>query len=158
MWLTSAIFSAAHAQPAEAPVVQARTLYAEGRAVTAREGLIRWLSAAGSSDPAGRLTAYETLLDICLASYADDCLTANIEGYLAAAKAAPVANSTLGAERVRAVAYYLFAARLAFGRSEVTAAILTDPAWADENVFNGELYLRRQLLSAMTMLFSTLSL
>lgn len=136
-----------------AQVAIASQLYLDGKAVTARQSLITLLADPAGDDPATRLAVLDRLLDICVRSYADQCLVEYVAAYLKAAEAAPVANDVQRGELLRKAGYYLAAARLASGRPEMIAASLSDPTWTAENAFNGELYVRRQLLAARAELF-----
>lgn len=139
------------AQPAVV-VAEAVQLYRDGRAVRARETLIRWLERPEAREPAQRLPALEALLDICIHSYAESCVQAYAAPYAELARAAPAANDVLGAEQVRKAAYYFDYGRFALGQPEVTATILDGDPWKHENAYNGELYLRRQLLATDVLL------
>jgi len=149
--LTSLIVAAASpawAQPSagEAQIAAAARLYFDGKAVTARGALVRLLDGPDARDPTVRLAAVATLLDICIASYAHDCVSVYAGTY------AEVADPARRPERVRSAAYYFDAGRLALDRPEVTATILDWAPWKSEDPGDAELHLRRQILGAQVAL------
>jgi CHAT domain-containing protein len=149
--------AAAHAQSGGAASPQARIaaaqqLYADGRALSARQALVALVDGRERLEPEARLRALGALLDICIASYADDCVMAYADKYVEAARPAPEIDAATTAELVRSAGYYFDAGRLALGRPEVTATILDWAPWKNENPDNVELYLRRQILGARVAL------
>ena len=148
--------AAARAEPGPADatsrIAAARQLYADGRAVSARKALVALVDGPQRLDPAARLQALEALLDICIASYADDCLVAYANRYVEAAKPAPDVDPAVRAQIVRRAGYYFDAGRLALGRPEVTAALFDWAPWRSEDPDDVELYLRRQALGARVAL------
>ncbi|HEX7885828.1 MAG TPA: CHAT domain-containing protein [Phenylobacterium sp.] len=139
------------AQP-ESRIADARRLYSDGQAVSARRALADLADGPDAREPVARLHALGALLDICIASYADDCVMAYADRYVDAAKPPPGADPMLQAERAQSASYYFDASRLALGRPEVTAAILDWAPWQTENPYDVELYLRRQILGARVAL------
>jgi CHAT domain-containing protein len=109
-------------------------------------------AAAQAADPASQLAAARARLDLCIDARDDACTVRHVAPYLDAARAAPAPNAVLRAELVREAAYYIDAGKLALGRSELTAQILSGDSWRNENAANGELYLRRQLLAVRVQL------
>ena len=153
--LTSGILlggGAAFAQPQVDPVAAAIRQYLDGKAVSAREALIRRLDGPDARDPAVRLATLGALLDICIHSYADPCVADYGPRYAELARDAPAANAVLKAEQARRAAYYFDAARLRLDRPEVTSKILDWEVWTHENAYDGELYLQRRLLAADILL------
>ena len=137
----------AAARPAADPAAAAWDLYLHGKGLTARKNLIGLLK-TGDLTTEARLATSQTLLDICIHSGADGCVTAQLGPYLELAKTAPAANEILRREQIRTAAYYLHAGQFAFGTPDVIGRILKDDIWKQENAFNGALYLRRQVLAA----------
>lgn len=155
MWLTSAIWMAAapaRAQTASPEVARAAELYFQGRAVSAREAIVRALDGPVGRDPDLKLGALQMLLDICIASHADDCVRTYADAYLAAARPADDADAATKAQRALSAGYYFDAGRLALGRPEVTAEILDWAPWKTEAPELVELCLRRQILGARVAL------
>lgn len=155
LWLASAILGAAvpaMAQPAQSPASAAAQLYFDGKAVSARESLIRLLDGPDVRDSVARLSAIGMLLDICLHSQAETCVQGHVAEYVDLARTTPAANATLQAEQARRADYYFDAARLSLNRPEITAKILDGGFWTLENPYNGELYLQRRLLASNVLL------
>jgi len=151
LWLTTLILGAASPALAQAPTGQAQIaaaaqLYFEGKAVTARTALVQLLDSPDAREPAVRLGALETLLDICIASYAHDCVSAHAGAY------GDAADPARRPERLRSAAYYFDAGRLALNRPEVTATILDWAPWKSEDPSDAEFHLRRQVLGARVAL------
>ena len=144
--------AAAQPQTAEARIAAAQQLYAEGRAVSARQALVRLVDGPDAREPATRLRALGALLDICIASHADDCVIAYADRYVEAARPPDTAEPAAKAERALSAGYYFDAYRLALGRPEVTATILDWAPWKNESADNVELYLRRHILGARVAL------
>ena len=140
------------AQPVLSPASGAAQLYFDGKAVTAREKLLSLLQGPDVRDPSIRLATLGALLDICLHSYAGDCVQAHVDEYVELARTAPTANAVLQAEQARRAGYYFDFARLLLNRPEVTAKILDWSLWTHENPYNGELYLQRRLLASNILL------
>lgn len=138
--------------PGDAEVAAAAQLYFDGRALTARDSLVRLVEQPGAQPQFARLRALQTLLDICIAAHSDACVSRYGAAYAEAARPAPDADLALKAELARNAAYYFDAGRLALGRDDVTAAILDWPPWRDESTDNAELYLQRQILGARVAL------
>jgi CHAT domain-containing protein len=134
------------------PIDTAARLYFGGKAVTARQHLVAFLDGPQSRQPLTRLRGLQTLMDICMASHADDCVSRYGPEYAEAARPAPDVDPALRAELVQSAGYYFDAGRLALGRPDVTAAILDWAPWKNENPLNAELYLQRQILGAKVAL------
>ena len=135
-------------EPLQARIAAAAELYFEGRSLAARTELERLAQEAAKKEPAAQAQALEALLDICIASYAADCLARHAARYAEAAMALPAANEMELRERARRAIYYRDYARFMEGSEDLHRQILAGPAWGQENAFNGELYIRRQLLAA----------
>lgn len=155
LWLASTILGGsapALAQPAPSPATAAVQLYFDGKAVTARQQLVGFLQGPDARDPAMRLATLAVLLDICLHSYANDCVQAHVDEYVELARTTSAANAVLQAEQARRAGYYFDFGRLLLNRPEVTAQILDWSPWTHENPYNGELYLQRRLLASNVLL------
>lgn len=156
LWLTSVIVAApatARVLPVDDEIAAAQQMYADGRALSARQALAQVVDTLPADAPtATRLNALGALLDLCIASYADDCVLAYADRYVQAASPEIVAEPALKAELARRAGYYFDAGRLALGRPEVTATILDWPPWRNENPDNVSLYLRRHILGARVAL------
>ena len=122
-------------------------LYFTGRALTARRELVRTLDDPEFNDPHKRLLTMGLLLDICINSFARDCILEYAPKYLKAEALAPEVNAIMRLEAARRVAYYLDFGRFAYGSPEVTKQILASELWRRENAYNGVLYLQRQVLA-----------
>ena len=148
-WFCATSLILAWAAPAAAQqpagVGEAVALLAEGRLVAARTRLEAAL--ADARQPGARLAVLRTLLDVCLQARDDACVVRHTQAIADPAALAP-GNPALQAELDREAAYYMDEGRLARGEPALTARILDGAAWRNENAFNGELYLRRQLLAA----------
>ena len=103
----------AAARPAADPAAVAWDLYLHGKGLTARKNLIGLLK-TGDLTTEARLATSQTLLDICIHSGADGCVTAQLGPYLELAKTPPAANEILRREQIRTAAYYLHAGQFAF--------------------------------------------
>ena len=99
MWLTSLIvaLAAAPARANDDPVEAAAHLYFDGKALTARQHLITFLDTPQGRQPPTRLRALQTLIDICIAGHADDCVSRYGPEYAEAARPAPDADPVLRA-------------------------------------------------------------
>lgn len=127
---------------------EAVALLTEGRLVSARTRLEQVLPSMQAPGP--RLAVLRTLLDICLQARDDACVARHAPDMVDPEALAP-ANPALRAELAREAAYYVDEGRLAGGDPALMARILDGAAWRNENAYNGELYLRRQLLAARVL-------
>lgn len=134
------------------PTDVAARQYFDGKALTARQTLIEFLESPRGRQPLARLRALQTLMDICIASHADACVSQYGPEYAEAARPSRDASPELQAELARSAGYYFDAGRLALGRADVTATILDWAPWTNENPLNADLYLQRQVLGAKVAL------
>lgn len=139
---------AARAETVEARIAAARQLYDDGRAVQARAALVRLADGPEARSPTAQKQVLGALLDVCIASFADDCLIAYAERYVAAAKPADDVGPAARATLARDAGYYFDAYRLALNRPEITATIFDWAPWKMDEPAEVELHLRRQLLGA----------
>lgn len=143
MFLAAAAPSLANA--ASPPQIgEAARLALAGKAHAAEAELERLLAAG-----APRLPTLGELLEICAHNRDEACVIRHAPQFAEAALAEPGAD-VLRAERAREAAYFLAQANLAAGVN--ARAILSDPTWRQENAYNGELYLRRQVLASKLLL------
>ncbi|MEW5683716.1 MAG: CHAT domain-containing protein [Pseudomonadota bacterium] len=134
------------AQPvvaAETSATAARALFADGRTVSARRLLEPLAEAPDAPD---RLATLLALVEICERGFDPGCVARYGPLAAQAAEAAAAANPLQRAELKREAEYHLALARRASGAS--LAGVLDSSAWSKENAYNGDLYLRRQLLIA----------
>jgi CHAT domain-containing protein len=125
-------------------------LFAEGRAQTARDGLERALQATPAADAATRAPLARALLEICLRNRDGACVTRDLPLFLDAAEQAPVDNAVQRGRLALEAVFYLDAARAMSGMAP--AAILAEPSWRQQVAYDGDLYLRRQLLASNLLL------
>ncbi|PZQ61591.1 MAG: hypothetical protein DI570_11980 [Phenylobacterium zucineum] len=128
---------------ASASVAKARSLFAEGRSVSARRMLEPSVDAPDASD---RLMVLRTLVEVCQRGFDGACVARYGPLAAQAAEATPAANPLQRAELKREAEYHLALGRRASGAS--LTGLLESAAWSKENAYNGDLYLRRQLLIA----------
>ncbi|MDB5424359.1 MAG: hypothetical protein JWQ29_1775, partial [Phenylobacterium sp.] len=153
--VASLIFATSPARAAEAgrePIAEARSLYLDGKTLSAWQVLERLLGEPAARDPAAREAALADLLDICFRTHANACIARYVQPYLDAAKAAPPANEAMRREQARRADYYLSYGRQALSSAEVRGQILEGEVWRHENVAGAALYLRRQVLAANVLL------
>ena len=142
---------AAPARAADGPRPElgaAWSAYYGGRSLAARSGLEAFLRTPEGRDVTRRRLALDSLLEICVASLAHDCVAQYAPQYADAAAATPTTNDLQRFELSRRAAYYLYTAVLAHGSREDVAAILKRPDWTYEHAYDEELYIRRQVLAA----------
>jgi CHAT domain-containing protein len=153
LWLTTPMIGAcALAQAAQDPIPSAAALYFDGRAITARDRLVKLIAPGAGVDADTRLRAAGLLLDICLAAQDDDCVRRHIRTYLAAAEPPPGTSEADRNARALTASFYLDAARLAGGRADELRAVLDGPASRIGPEPGVDLYLRRLALNAWTAL------
>ncbi len=153
-WLAASLllFPTHPAVAADPEITAAWTQYNAGRSVTARRGLEAFLAGPVAAEPRRRLTALETLAEICVASLADQCLATAAGQFAETAGMIPVENPAQRLELARRASYYIFSGQLAGGTPEQAAAILNHPIWKAEHAYDIALYLRRQVLAANVLL------
>ena len=123
-------------------------MYFQGKSQTARRTLVRVVRDPQVRDPGVRLSAIGALLDICIHSQSRACILEYVPKYIEAAEAAPTANEIQRRELARTLGYYVDYGRYVFGAPEITGKILAGSAWKQENPFNPDLYIRRQMLAS----------
>lgn len=134
------------AEAVEAQVAAAYQLVFAGKAQTARDGLERLLQSPAGAEPGARLSVSRALLEICLRNRDSACVTRNVQAFVDAAGGAPVANAAQRGRLALEAVYTLDAARSMSGTAP--AAILAEPTWAQQVAYDGDLYLRRQVLAS----------
>lgn len=127
-------------------VASAYRLFFEGKAQTARDGLERLLQSPAAAEPGARLSASQALLEICRRNRDGACVTRNVQAFVDAAEHAPVANTVQRGRLALEAIYALDAARSMSGMAP--AAILAEPSWGQQVAYDGDLYLRRQVLAS----------
>lgn len=140
------------AEPVQARIDAALRSYADGKAVTSRNQLVRLLKAHDVKDAASRLPALQALLDICIHSYDERCLSDYAREFIELSGEVPVRNEVVGVVRAWRAAYYLDYVRFWMRQRETTRVILDGPSWKREASFSPELYLERQALAANILL------
>lgn len=119
-------------------------LQVQGRGETARQRLETLLEQ--STAPAARLEVARPLLEACLMNRNDACVVRYAPVFVAAARATPTANDVQRQRQALEVAYYFDQLRLRAGVAPT--AILAGQSWKHEIAYDGELYLRRQVLAS----------
>jgi CHAT domain-containing protein len=127
-------------------------LFGEGKAQTARQRLEALLDGPEVRSPGARTAVLRTLLDICLHGGDADCVTRHAPEFAAVAEHAPVANQVQRAQLALEAVYYLDEARRVSGMAP--ALILAEPLWKTQVAYDGDLYLRRQVLASNLLLAS----
>ncbi|HKR89309.1 MAG TPA: CHAT domain-containing protein [Phenylobacterium sp.] len=123
-----------------------RQFYA-GRAQAARDSLQALLRSPAAAAPADRLFVAGALLEICLHNRDGACVARNAADFVAAAGQRAASASAVQRRRLALeAAYYVAAARSFAGQAP--DAILADAGWSHEIAYDGDLYLRRQVLAS----------
>lgn len=132
------------AQPAVAEsIAAAGGLFDQGRSTSAKALLSGLLNAPENGARAAILRA---LVQICHRSFDDDCVARHGPAAAWAIEGLPAANALQRAELAREAAHHRDLARRASGKGSV--GIVDGPSGPRENAYNGDLYLRRQVLAA----------
>lgn len=138
------------APAAHAEVAAAVRLQADGRGEAARRKLEALLER--TADPAARLDVARALLEVCLRNRHDLCVGRYAPAFVEAARAVQPANDIQRQRLGLEVAYYFDQMRLRAGVAP--ADILAGASWRHEIAYDGELYLRRQVLASNLLLAS----
>jgi len=102
---------------------------------------------AARTDAGLRLVLARQLLDICVANGDTECVVRNAPHFAEAAERRLPAQNAVGRARLALEAsYYLDQARAMSGADPRT--ILAGPSWRQEIAYDGEFYLRRQVLAS----------
>ena len=133
-----------------ASIAAAAELQVQGGGETARQRLEALLERTPA--PAARLEILRPLLEACLKSRNDACVVRYAPVFVEAARATPTANDVQRQRQALEVAYYFDQLRLRAGVAP--AAILAGESWKHEIAYDGELYLRRQVLASNLLLAS----
>ena len=127
-------------------VASAYRLSFEGRAQTARDNLEGLLRSPATLEPAARLSVTQALVEICLRNRDSACVTRHVQAFVDAAEHAPVASTVQRGRLALEAIYALDAARSMSGMAP--GVILAEPSWAAQVAYDGDLYLRRQVLAS----------
>ncbi|CAN7481957.1 CHAT domain-containing protein [Phenylobacterium sp. LjRoot225] len=124
----------------------ASRLFAEGKAETARDGLERLLHSPAAVEPEARLSVARALLEVCRRNGDSACVARNVQAFVDAAERAPTANAVQRGRLALEAVYHLDTARWMSGMAP--DAILAEPSWRTQVAYDGDLYLRRQVLAS----------
>jgi len=127
---------------------EAFRLYLGGKGHAARRLLEATIAEpSAQADPGLRLILLRQLLDICLRNGDSDCVARHSPEFAIVAEQQLATTNAAGRARLaQEASYYIDEARAAGGVDP--RAILAGPTWKHEIAFEGELYLRRQVLAS----------
>ena len=127
---------------------EAYRLYLDGRGHAARRLLDAAIADPGAaSDPGLQLILMRQLLDICLRNGDTECVVSHAPAFARVAEQRLAAENAAGRARLALeTSFYIDQARAMSGVDP--RLILAGAAWKNEIAYDGELYLRRQVLAS----------